>query len=193
MSKETTMRTLIARLFDRKFAPPSPRRPRPQFRPACEVLEGRDVPAAYTWTGLVSTDATVAANWHLSTDPWPDPATSTPGPGDDVTFVLVGHNPLVDCTNFGLPDPNEEYHAVYVGPGYDAKITLSHSLKTQILDLESGIISQPGNQATGDNTDITVTGPDPDPYTPAFQWRGTTLNDSGHSANITVKGSSTTG
>jgi hypothetical protein len=66
-----------------------PNKPRigPHFRPAIEVLEGRVVPAAYTWTGGVSTAWNDAGNWAGG-------ATFPSGAGDSATITHV-ENPCV--------------------------------------------------------------------------------------------------
>lgn len=183
------MRTWIARLFDRKVAPPSSRRPRRRFRPGCEALEARDVPAHFYWVGGadpnaypsydpvdVPINARIAYNW--TDDDFPAQRSPIcPGNGDIVYFNVSDMGQNVDCKFFGDAG---QYAAVLVEGGYGKTITLSKGFTTSTFDLNAtpdAKVDQVGN-------DITVTA--------TFNMTNGTLNVAGHLANVKLDGATGT-
>jgi hypothetical protein len=147
------MRKWIARLFGGTVAPPS-ERSRLRFRPGCEPLEARDVPASLYWLGTINTDAGTSGNW--TEDPINlTPSLKTPHAGDDLFFdgALSG----VDCTNLvpalnptggtdgdggpgsGSADP--ALNSVHMFDGYGGTVTYGVTLWTHDLEMRSGTLN----------------------------------------------------
>jgi hypothetical protein len=167
-----------------------------------EVLEAREVPAAFWWVGdhapagKSGTDAKVPENWRIADEVngkfvdlrW----SATRIPGDNVQngeydHVFFEGDPLEplpeggtrtfrDCDNFGLE--SGYFAAVGIGGGYDKTVTLSKGFVTVDFGLNSGKIAQP---VAG--TDITTTN---------FIWMGGELNSTTNPQTLTVAGGKAT-
>lgn len=157
------------------------------FRPALEALEAREVPATFNWTGAVSTDATVAANWSSLEEPG-----GLPGEDDHLYFnaALVvtppgevggpppsGSGVSVNCDN--LQSLGSGFAGVYIGSSYTGTVTLGEALTFGEFDLANGAISQSASAY-----DLTVTG--------TFNWTGGVLNSSAALATFALNGATAT-
>lgn len=152
------------------------------FRPALETLEAREVPAAFTWTGAVSTDATVAANWSSLEEPG-----GLPGEDDHLYFdatVSIGipgsppspGGTSVNCDN--LQSLGSGFAGVHIGATYTGTVTTGEALTFGVFDLANGAISQSASAY-----DLSVTG--------TFNWTGGTLNSTPSAAAVYLNGGGT--
>ena len=197
------MRTWIARLLGQTVDQPSVCRPLPRFRPACEPLEARDVPATLTWLGGYngSIDARVAYNW--SADGGATRSPLLPTAGDDIFFDGTVSN--VSSDNFSFPagpggstldDPGGTsgdgwLNSVHLVHGYIGGVTYSLPLLTHVLEMQNGGL----NPASG-GLDVTVNNAftwDPqDPDNPSGPLGDPTLNGTAYPATLHLVGATAT-
>lgn len=179
-----SFKAFVARLLAPKVIAPIRR---PRFRPAVEGLEGRDVPAMFTWLGVASGDTTDARNWYDNDNIVDDQADQTilPGAGDDVVFTQTMNGPLNGVfVEAGAPPLNFSgtYRSVHVDSTVDYTITLGGAVTTGRLDVSGGAIDQAGNDITVDP----ALDPDNTGYT--FAWYGGTINSGTGLANLKILG-----
>ena len=184
----------IGRLSVRKVAPPVSSR-RTQFRPACESLEVRDVPATLTWLGGYngSIDARVAYNW--SADGGATRSPLLPTAGDDIFFDGTVSN--VSSVNFSFPaslgggtlgDPGGTSGDGWLSSlrllhGYTGTVTYSLPVLTHVLEMRSGELD-PGPGVSDLTVDTMFTWmPDP-----SYPDTAPTLNGTGSLTNTNVIG-----
>ncbi len=156
------------------------------FRPALEALEVREVPAAFTWTGAVSSDALNPANWSSFEEPG-----GLPGEDDHLYFggpsvivIPLGGPPSppspggtsVNCDN--LQSLGSGFAGVHISAAYTGTVTMGEALTFGVFNLANGAISQSAN-AYG----LTVTG--------AFNWTDGVLNSTPSAAVVYLNGGGT--
>ncbi len=155
-------------------------------RLSLESLESREVPALYTWTGAMDTNAANMMNWQVNVSMQPGqppaPPAGLPDGDDELIFnAFAAFDPLTgtsrNCNN--LTSLTDSFAAVRIQGGYTGTVMLGESLTFGLFDLASGAISQPTV-----NRDLTVTG--------AFNWTGGVLNNSGNDANFSLHGGNAT-
>jgi hypothetical protein len=180
----------FAKLLGKSTCPPIRTSARTsRFRPGLEALEAREVPANFTWTGALSTNALDAANWSSLEEPG-----GLPGEDDHLYFngpslVTIGDpdepyeggvstsGSVVNCDN--LQSLGSGFAGVHIGAGYTGTVTTGEALTFGVFDLANGAISQSASAF-----DLTVTG--------TFNWTGGVLNSSAALANFTLSGATAT-
>jgi hypothetical protein len=168
LSMSLSFSDLTKRLFrqlTKKALPPS--RPTNRFRPMLESLDARVVPAAYFWTGAVSSDATNILNWNDGTRV----PLSLPDADDDVT---IGYGSR-DCDGLVSNGSATSFLSLHILSGYSGTVTLGESLSVGVYEQTGAALSQPTS-----GRDLTVTN--------EFTWTGGTLNSSNYLANVTLDG-----
>jgi hypothetical protein len=172
--QEAAMRRLFRNLFTQAFTRPARTsrcaapRPGVNFRPRVELLEAREVPALFTWTGAVSTSASDPLNWQTAVP------NTLPGPDDDVVFTAMssGYHNCVD-----LGSAYEQLKSLTLEAGYDGTVYVvqDSSLTVGTFTLAGGAIAQPAP-----STPLEVTG--------TFTWTGGVLNSLANGAYIFLDG-----
>lgn len=149
-------------------------------RLSLESLDGRIMPALYTWTGMVDTDAANMSNWMVMQGMIPGqpppPPPGLPDGDDELIFGPMAFNSR-DCV--GLASATDSFATVRIQSGYNGTVSLGEALTFGVFDLGSGAIAQPTS-----GTDLNITG--------AFTWTGGTLNNSTNAANVTITGATAT-
>ncbi|MBX9580862.1 MAG: hypothetical protein K2X87_11190 [Gemmataceae bacterium] len=155
------------------------RKPATRRRPlAVEVLEGRDCPSTFWWTGQYGTSFTypVGGNWKVGPDRYNlVPATSNPTQYDDINYdgAVVTNN--ANCQWGSGPNTVRSLHLVN---GFSGTVQIGNLTVTDDLELRTGNISQ------GSSTTLTVQ----DDLT----WTGGVLNSAANGATVVARGPTAT-
>ncbi len=167
------IRSIASKLYQRLTAGEPARRHGTPRRPrlGLEGLEAREVPAAFTWTGAVNTDAMNPDNWSIY---------GTPGDGDDVYFGAMSpgaHN----CNNLSSIDTAYGFNSITLAADFNGTVSVAQDsvLATNTFTLAGGAIAQPGPYSTP----IDIYG--------LFTWTGGVLNSALNSASVNIFGGGT--
>ena len=144
-------------------------------RLSLESLDARVLPAVYNWTGMVSSDATLLANWAMVGGP----TNVIPGGDDTIVFSYndpkLGWNPNCDGLVSGGEVNGLSFAEMVLQGNYNGTVTFGSALTTGAYTHDGGAISQPVP-----GTDLTVAG--------SFVWTGGILNSSSNLANVNLEG-----
>jgi hypothetical protein len=178
------LRSLMTRI-GRSFAPTADgRRTRhlhkqssSAFRPRVEVLESREVPASFNWTGQgLDGHFDTAANWKLmAIGEWEVPH-DVPWAGDSLLFTPYFGNSrnCVDMHGASDGDGSGAYGSVTLSATYAATVTLATAFSTRGFTLEGGTINLP----VGDEITVNST----------FSWTGGVLNSLENDTAVNILG-----
>ena len=115
-----------------------------RFRPSLEALDAREVPAAFTWRGMASTDATNPMNWSggsFGTLPGQYDTllfSSQPGTGGPMSPPTSTSAP--SCTNL-----SGTFAGIEITSAYTNTITFSGAVTVGGYSQAGGAISQPSS------------------------------------------------
>ncbi len=140
------------KLAARKGAPPR------SFRPACEWLESREVPATLTYVGNGTYPFMNAVNWSPS---------QAPANGDDIIFNSSAVNVSA------VTSPGIQFNSISLKAGYTGTVTLYTPSTFNEVVLESGNLALTG-------TDISIAG--------NLDWTGGTLHSGTSTRTVHILG-----
>jgi hypothetical protein len=173
LRKIKTLKKVAAWVRD-TFARPAEKHSKRKIRLGVEALESREVPALFTWTGAVSTQATNSYNWEVTEGV---PAYELPGDGDDVRFTAMSSG-YHDAENLSpMWGASEAFGSLTLEAGYDGTVSVAPDATFDVGDftLAGGAIAQPAP-----STPIEITG--------TFTWTGGVLNSLANGASVDILG-----